>query len=61
MTPGLPELLRLATAMAQLHCHSTCKSSPAVGSSRQGGTPRPRKATLGGWWRTTCLLTGGIG
>ena len=27
MTPGLPEILRLATGKAQLHCHSTCESS----------------------------------
>jgi hypothetical protein len=30
MTPGLPEILRLATVMTQLNCHATCESSEAA-------------------------------
>ena len=44
MALGLPEILRLATGKAQLHCHSTCESSPAVDSSRHG---RDAQATKG--------------
>jgi hypothetical protein len=45
MTPGLLEILRLATGMAQLYFHSNCKSSPAVDSSRHGRTGMARSRT----------------
>jgi hypothetical protein len=50
MSPGLPETLKLATGMAKLDSRPTCESSPAVDSSRHGGTrtglrQSPRKVT----------------